>query len=151
MSTFVLKPRCPPLTAVSAKMLPYICIVPHGNKVTSDMHQLKRESLSSIGLHWDQTLNTSIAKSQRHLASCYLNNPDAYVSTICLEPDHLVNSKLSSPSKWPGSSEATCKGDKERDMRVLGAMVVLCSIFWLVTMIALKLCIPRINAPIFRS
>jgi hypothetical protein len=32
------------------------------------------------------TLDTSIAESRRRLAGRYLNNPDAYVSTIRLEP-----------------------------------------------------------------
>jgi hypothetical protein len=35
---------------------------------------------------WAQALDTSIAESRRRLAGRYLNNPNAYVSTIRLEP-----------------------------------------------------------------
>ncbi|KAH9173376.1 hypothetical protein EDB89DRAFT_1959484 [Lactarius sanguifluus] len=40
----------------------------------------------NMGLAQAPTLNTSIAESRRRLASRYLNNPYAYVSTIRLEP-----------------------------------------------------------------
>jgi hypothetical protein len=39
-----------------------------------------------MGSHWAQALDTSIAESRRRLAGRYLNNPNAYVSTIRLEP-----------------------------------------------------------------
>jgi hypothetical protein len=39
-----------------------------------------------MGIHWAQALDTSIAESRRRLAGRYLNNPNAYVSTIRLEP-----------------------------------------------------------------
>jgi len=39
-----------------------------------------------MGLPRAQTLNASIAEGRRRLAGLYLNNPEAYVSTIRLEP-----------------------------------------------------------------
>ena len=39
-----------------------------------------------MGLAWAPTLDASIAESRRRLASRYLINPEAYVSTIRLEP-----------------------------------------------------------------
>ena len=39
-----------------------------------------------MGLPRAQTLDASIAEGRRRLAGRYLNNPDAYVSTIRLEP-----------------------------------------------------------------
>lgn len=35
---------------------------------------------------WAQTPDVSIAESRRRLAGQYLNNPNAYVATIRLEP-----------------------------------------------------------------
>ena len=39
-----------------------------------------------MGLPRAPTLDTSIAEGRRRLASRYISNPDAYVSTIRLEP-----------------------------------------------------------------
>ena len=39
-----------------------------------------------MGLPRAQTLDASIAEGRRRLAGHYLNNPDAHVSTIRLEP-----------------------------------------------------------------
>lgn len=39
-----------------------------------------------MGFPWAQALDASIGESRRRLAGRYLNNPNAYVSTIRLEP-----------------------------------------------------------------
>ena len=46
----------------------------------------EREGPSNMELPRAQTLDGSIAEGRRRLAGMYLNNPDAYVSTIRLEP-----------------------------------------------------------------
>ncbi|KAN0132103.1 hypothetical protein V8E53_010140 [Lactarius tabidus] len=46
----------------------------------------ERAGPPDMGSHWAQALDTSIAESRRRLAGRYLNNPNAYVSTIRLEP-----------------------------------------------------------------
>lgn len=46
----------------------------------------ERAGPPNMGLPMVPTLDTSIAESRRRLAGHYLNNPDAYVSTIRLEP-----------------------------------------------------------------
>ncbi|KAI9448602.1 hypothetical protein BJY52DRAFT_1228254 [Lactarius psammicola] len=46
----------------------------------------ERAGPPNMGLPWTPTLDTSITESLRRLAGSYLNNPDAYVSRIRLEP-----------------------------------------------------------------
>ena len=46
----------------------------------------ERAGPPNIGFPWAQAPDASIAESRRRLASRYLNNPNAYVATIRLEP-----------------------------------------------------------------